>query len=385
MYSKKILVAVALVWSAIAGSGIVAPQQVRAQSSACTTIKPGPDWICVNGGWYPPNMPLPGTPPASSAPPPVSSTCTTVKPGPDWICAGGGWLPPGMSLPRDTPPPLPAPVPGSTACTTVQPGPDWVCSGGGWYPPNMAPPGGEPPVTSSAPPEALPRATGGQLRVMTWNIHFGHGDPWGQAVEIANSGADVVMLQEASTFDEYMPSTYPARLRQLTGHQWYSVWAPHGGRYTDNEGTLILSRLPVVDRSTMNSTERGFARAVVSVGGVLVTILNAHLDWDTGMRSAQLAAFLSWGQQFGGPRLAGGDFNAWWGEWWIRQMETAYSDTWQDVTGSDEYGYTLNHAVRFDYLFRSYDGNWRVIPTGCWVQNTTLSDHAPVIADYIVR
>lgn len=220
---------------------------------------------------------------------------------------------------------------------------------------------------------------------MTWNIHFGHGNPSGQVREIANSGADVVLLQEASTFDEYMPSTYTEKLRQLTGRQWYSVWAPHGGRYTDKEGTLILSRLPLVDKSTMNSTERGFARAVVSVGGVRVTILNAHLDWNTSMRSAQLDAFLSWGRQFGGPRIAGGDFNSWWGEQWIRQMENDYSDTWQDVTGSDENGYTLNGSVRFDYLFRSHDDHWRVIADRCWVQRTSLSDHSAVIAEYTVR
>jgi len=220
---------------------------------------------------------------------------------------------------------------------------------------------------------------------MTWNIHFGHGDPWGQAREIARSGADVALLQEASTFDEYMPATYADRLGQITGQRWYSVWAPHGGRYTDNEGTLILSRLPLVGQSTMNAAERGFSRAVVSVGGVPVTILNAHLDWDTGMRSAQLDAFLSWGQQFGGPRIAGGDFNSWWGEWWIAQLETQYSDTWQDVTGSDENGYTLNGAVRFDYLFRAYDGVDRLEPSGSWVQETSLSDHAAVVADYIVH
>jgi len=126
-------------------------------------------------------------------------------------------------------------------------------------------------------------------------------------------------------------------------------------------------------------------RAVVRVGGVDVTVLNAHLDWDTGMRSAQLEAFLSWGQQFGGPRIAGGDFNSWWGEWWIGRIEAEYSDTWEYVTGSDENGHTLNGAVRFDYLFRAHDGNTRLIPTGCWVQSTSLSDHAAVIADYTVR
>ena len=59
---------------------------------------------------------------------------------------------------------------------------------------------------------------------MTWNINFGGGNPYGQAQLIAsNSGADVVTLQEASTYDENMPSTYVDRLQQLTGQTWYSV------------------------------------------------------------------------------------------------------------------------------------------------------------------
>jgi endonuclease/exonuclease/phosphatase (EEP) superfamily protein YafD len=102
-------------------------------------------------------------------------------------------------------------------------------------------------------------------------------------------------------------------------------------------------------------------------------------------RTAQLEAFLAWSREFDGPRIAGGDFNAWWGESWIARMETEYTDTWQDVTGSDENGYTLNGAVRFDYLFRSTYQASRLAPTACWVPSTTLSDHSPVVADYQIR
>ncbi len=229
-------------------------------------------------------------------------------------------------------------------------------------------------------------APGGRLRVATWNVSFGAGNFAGQAQEIANTGADVVLLQEASTSVEDMPSTYPNRLRQITGQPWYSVWAPHGGRYGPNEGTLILSRLPLADTSTMNAYDRGFSRVLVSVGGVQVNLFSIHLDWSsTTARSAQLQEFMAWSRGFAGPRIAGGDFNAWWGEWWITQMETEHTDTWQDVTGSDQNGYTLNGTVRFDYLFRAHDQSSRLQPTGCWVHATTLSDHRPVVADYLVR
>jgi endonuclease/exonuclease/phosphatase family metal-dependent hydrolase len=243
-------------------------------------------------------------------------------------------------------------------------------------------------MTAPAPVPVGPNTTGGRLRVATWNIQFGHGDPWGQAHEIANSGADVVLLQEAQTWDEHMPSTYPERLRQLTGQAWYTVWS---GTADPNcvqacQGTLILSRFPIVDsRSAMFSGTAG-SWAAVDVGGVRVNVFNIHLEYyDTSKRSSQLRQFMDWSRQFGGPRLVGGDFNSWWGEWWIGQMETEYSDTWQDTTGSDEDGYTLNGTVRFDYLFRSHHDSWRLTPTGCWVRWTSLSDHGAVVADYTVR
>jgi len=236
---------------------------------------------------------------------------------------------------------------------------------------------------AAAPPTPTPPSGGGggRLRVMTWNINFGS-DPWGQAQQIADSGADVAMLQEASLWDEDMRVTYPQRLQQITGQRWYSVFASHSGRYSPNEGTMILSRLPLLDQSTRNAYDRGFSRILVSVGGVQVNLLDAHLDWsDTNMRTLQEQDFMWWASQFGGRRILGGDFNSWWGEYWIRLITGDYSDTWVDVTGSQENGYTLNGSVRFDYLFH----NAGVTPTDAWVTPTSRSDHAPLIADYTIR
>ena len=264
----------------------------------------------------------------------------------------------------------------------MQPGPGWTCDNGGWLPPGMPPTGGDP---SPAPPSG---GSGGRLRVATWNIHFGHGDTWGQAHAIANSGADVVLLQEAQTWDEYMPSTYPERLRQLTGQTWYSVWSGTADPNCQNgcQGTLIVSRYPIIDSQSAVFSGSGASSAAIDVGGVKVNLFNIHLEYyDTGKRSSQLVQLMEWTRRFGGPRIVGGDFNSWWGEWWIGQMETEYTDTWQDVTGSDENGYTLNGTVRFDYLFRSRDDAWRLTPTSSWVQWTGLSDHAALIAEYTVR
>ena len=239
---------------------------------------------------------------------------------------------------------------------------------------------------SAPPPPSPPPSGGGRLRVATWNIDFGGGNAAAQAQEIANSGADVVLLQEASTFEEYMPTTYPERLRQLTGQTWYHVWAPADVCPNACQGLLILSKLPIVSSSATSFVGAATARAVVTVGGVTVNIFGLHLEYyDTSRRTAQLLQIMEWARQFAAPRIIGGDFNSWWGEWWIAQMETEYTDTWQDVTGSDLNGYTLNGTVRFDYQFRARDQASRITPTACWVQGTGFSDHSLVIADYQVR
>jgi endonuclease/exonuclease/phosphatase family metal-dependent hydrolase len=224
---------------------------------------------------------------------------------------------------------------------------------------------------------------------MTWNIHFGKTaggtlNLAAQARVMAGANADVILLQEASTWDGDQPDTFPSVLRSLTGQNWTRVWASHNGTGT-GEGTLILTRLPVVSSSVANYSGRGFSRVAVRVNGVTIDIFNGHLEYyNTSLRTTQLRSWMGWMNGFSGPEIAGGDFNSWWGESWIATMQTRYSDTWRDVTGSPENGYTLNN-VRFDYLFRAHDSNWRLTPVSCRVISTSTSDHRPVVAEYTVR
>jgi endonuclease/exonuclease/phosphatase family metal-dependent hydrolase len=246
-----------------------------------------------------------------------------------------------------------------------------------------------PPTSDPEPdpaPDPAPTGSGGALRMLTWNIHFGEKGTAAQAQLIANTGAQVVALQEASTYSENMPVTYRDRLTSLTGKTWYSVWAPHKVSGA-SEGTLILSRYPIVNSSAYWYEDRGFARALIDVNGVRVQVFSVHLEYyDKAKRTRQLSAFMAWAKTFAGPRLAAGDFNSWWGESWIQTMETQYSDTWEMVTGSVQNGYTLTGTVRFDYIFRSFTDESRVTPTKCWVaSNGGLSDHSPLIADFTVR
>lgn len=240
----------------------------------------------------------------------------------------------------------------------------------------------------------------GSFRMMTWNIQhattaYGAYDITSQAQFIASQKPDVVALQEVETWDENQPQRYRQLLEQYTGNPWTVVWAPVTNA-SSTEGNVILTRLPVVAQNTyqLHATSdysllyanRSVAQATVRVGGVDVNVFSTHLDYySTSYRTTQEQQLMSWALNFGGPRLVGGDFNSWWGEWWITNMQTQYTDTWQDYTGSNQNGYTVNNAVRFDYIFRSMDGGWRATPTNAYVPVTSLSDHNPVVADFKVQ
>jgi len=207
---------------------------------------------------------------------------------------------------------------------------------------------------------------------------------------------DVIALEEVQTWDENQPPKLKSLLEQMTGQTWTLVWAPVITTTGGTEGNVILTRLPVVASTfqqlhatsdwTVLLANRSVAQATVLVNSVPVNVFATHLDYaTTSYRTTQEQQLMAWLWNFSGPRLIGGDFNSWWGESWITTMETQHTDTWHDVTGLQDLGYTVNQAVRFDYIFRSLDGNWRVTPTNIFVPVTSISDHNPVVADFRVQ
>jgi hypothetical protein len=140
-----------------AGGTTPPPPTTDAPTSACLSPSPAPGWVCISGGWVPATHPLAAggaaPPPVPSAPivpsvpvPPAPSTCASIKPASNWVCVNGGWVPPdsplaiGAPAPApQAPAPVPAPlVPPSTgSCSTPDPFVSiggGVCIGGGWVP-----------------------------------------------------------------------------------------------------------------------------------------------------------------------------------------------------------------------------------------------------------
>jgi endonuclease/exonuclease/phosphatase family metal-dependent hydrolase len=234
-------------------------------------------------------------------------------------------------------------------------------------------------------------STGSQFRIMTWNVQQGKRkngvyDPTAQAQFMANSGAQIIALQEVSTWGENLGTKYKSLLQQYTGATWYSLWIPGTGCLTGGcLGQQILSRFPIAGTALTYLVSSGAGRVLIYINGVPINIFTNHLDYNsTSTRTTQLGQLMTWARSFSAPRLVLGDFNSWWGEYWIKEMEKEYSDTWQDTTGSDQNGYTVGN-VRFDYIFRSRVSASRLTPVKCWVPWTDLSDHKPVVADFRVQ
>ena len=116
--------------------------------TGCLGTAPGSGWVCVRGGWVPPDHPaaaaclVPGPPPPSAGGA-TCSGCAGAAPASGWVCVNGGWVPPNHPaaapclVPGSPPPP---PTPGGSAtcggCTGAAPGSGWICVNGGWVPPD---------------------------------------------------------------------------------------------------------------------------------------------------------------------------------------------------------------------------------------------------------
>jgi phosphatidylserine/phosphatidylglycerophosphate/cardiolipin synthase-like enzyme len=141
----------------VTGATVTPVTPGAAPSSSCLTVSPVAGWVCVNGGWVPPSHPLaiaalagPPVPPSLPTAPSgtvdvAPATCVTVKPVATWVCVNGGWVPPDSPLAAGASVPAPPPVapiavpvaPSTGSCSTPDPFVAMgggVCTAGGWVP-----------------------------------------------------------------------------------------------------------------------------------------------------------------------------------------------------------------------------------------------------------
>ena len=122
---------------------------------------------------------------------------------------------------------------------------------------------------------------------------------------------DVASLSEAiGGYND--PTVIPALMKEKTGIQWYSAYAP---KYPGcAEGEMILTKWPIVSTSHYYmSYQMPIVEATLNVNGKLVYFFATHFQWpegDSSQRQVEARELVNFASQFPEPRIIGGDLNS---------------------------------------------------------------------------
>ncbi len=261
--------------------------------------------------------------------------------------------------------------------------------------PCVAVPGVVAPVTSA--PDSVP------IRIMTWNIHFGHEDLARQASAICASEADVVGLQEVDVhWSERSGFAHQAAdLASACGVDFrfgpiYSLPPPEDGESRREFGVAVLTRRPILSWRnhllTRLSTQEedaaptpmpGFLQVTVDVDGTPVDVFVTHLDHrpDPSVRTTQVAEMLAILGGAARPTILMGDLNAPPDRKELAPLFERLDDVWSASSGPGS-TYPGDAPVRrIDYVFTA--GPLRA--SAARVLETDASDHRPVVAELVLR
>lgn len=280
-------------------------------------------------------------------------------------------------------------------------------------------------TAADTPDPQAPRAGDLQLRVATYNIHKGISSigsrPRVHALKQALSSldADVVFLQEVQGRHDLLALRHAAKWPMQSQHE-YLAGESHHSAYGMNavydhghHGNALLSRFPIASSRNQDVSDhayesRGILHCEVKTGGVPLHCYVVHLGLFAGSRLRQSMALIDAVHASappGAPLVIAGDFNDWGNQ---------LSDGLREALGVTEVFDTragLRNGLR-DYL-RQWSGraprlkpaktfpaalpvlaldriyvrgfdivSARVLHGVMWAR---LSDHAPVLADLVLR
>ncbi|MBI2844251.1 MAG: endonuclease/exonuclease/phosphatase family protein [Armatimonadetes bacterium] len=231
-------------------------------------------------------------------------------------------------------------------------------------------------LVGALPPRALSK-NGADLRVLTWNLYYGHGGP--ELPDVALSTfPDIICIQEANPWAEEGVSSI-LELQQFKGWRAKSCGE-----------LVILSRFPLKRLGTTHSALWVQAK----VYDTEVVIINAHLAAPftvrlsdlmnpRGLRGAdklrrsQVEEIIS-SLPGDRPVILCGDFNTPPNARIYRRLASVLVDSFRRAGSGLGLTY-LRQAplVRIDHIFTSSD----IEPVRCWLPGTKLSNHKPVCTD----
>lgn len=242
----------------------------------------------------------------------------------------------------------------------------------------------------------LRRAGAPTLRVMSFNIHSGHGNLDGVADVVRATGADVVALQEVdvhwaerSGFADQATALGERLGMTVRFAPIYRLAGLRPGDPPREFGVALLTRLPIVrwrnDTLTRLSTQErdpapvpmpGLLEATLDVRGTPVRVLDAHLDYraDPRVRVRQVAELVALLGASDGPTLLLGDLNA---PPDAPELQPLLARL-HDAAAGRGLSYPADAPTkRIDYVLAS--AHFRVRTAA--VVATGASDHRPVVAD----
>ena len=241
---------------------------------------------------------------------------------------------------------------------------------------------------------------GSQLRVMTYNIHYGTGisgelDLEKTAAVLKTADADIIGLQEVDrNFGERSRfQDQPKLLANLLGmHHVYgeSLRVPHLSlsRGVGHYGNMILSRYPIIDSEVLRlPTKWGIEprtalKATIAAPQGEVVVWSTHLGLSSGARLEQVRTLLAAVNREGRPSVVLGDFNALPESEEIRLMASQLQDAGKlDRIGKGTFYVGPGQSMpRIDYIW--LDESFTV--SFYTVMPSLASDHLAIVADIVV-
>lgn len=216
---------------------------------------------------------------------------------------------------------------------------------------------------------------------------------------VRRTGADVVCLQEVDA-----GSHWTRRINLLErifdqldhGHRFHGIHNRRDGRLPLAYGNAVLSRFPIAETTAVSFGsrtlgEKGFVVVALRLGGCVLPVVNAHLDYRSRTRRivqverlleqiAPLLAQAAAGEGY--PPLVCGDFNT-----TDRSPGDAVRVLFEELRRHHDYHLTPEGARTFPAVapVRGLDfilspAIFRLVETR--VIRTLLSDHRPVLASF---
>lgn len=245
----------------------------------------------------------------------------------------------------------------------------------------------------------IPPAASRTLRVMTYNIQYGHEGLDSVANVIRTETPDIVGLQEVDVHWNERSSfvDQAALLAKATGMNYrfariYQLPGSDPSKPPREFGVAMLTRYPILSFTnhviTRLSTQAadpkpeplpGFLEAVVDVNGTRVRVFDVHLDYrrDPAVRAQQVRDMLAYLGDSPLPTLMFGDLNAHPDAPEIQPLFTKLHDTWSYAEDTGWTGPASNPTGKIDYVLAS--DHFRVAKA--WVPRVYASDHFPVVVD----